>query len=203
MRTLHIPQLPAREILLGSIETQQVKSSGSDKTTLQPHGVPPMLIWIAMSSHQVVATKVRAIFPTNAGCAVFLGNDDKVFVIYVDPAVGSAIAMTMKKVSRERPQTHDLIGRIFQGLVAKVDRIVVNDFNDGVFYGRLIIHMDNEIGEKKIVEIDARPSDCLAIALQESCPIYVAQHLWNRMEDMTEILYKMEDQDLGFTKDED
>jgi bifunctional DNase/RNase len=111
--------------------------------------------------------------------------------------------MTMKKVSRERPQTHDLISRIFQGLGAKVDRIVVNDFHDGVFYGRLIIHMDNEIGEKKIVEIDARPSDCLAIALQESCSIYVAQHVWDGMDDMSEILYKMEDQDLGFTKDED
>ncbi len=173
------------------------------KTALPPYRVPPMVRQPSMSAHQVVATKVRAIFPTNAGCAVFLGNADKVFVIYVDPAVGSAIAMTLKKVSRERPQTHDLIGRIFQGLGAKVERVVVNDFHDGVFYGRLIIHMENELGEKKIVEIDARPSDCLAIALQESSPIYVAQHVWEGMEDMTEILYKMEHQDLGFSKDEE
>ena len=62
-------------------------------------GAPPMICMSSMSSHQVVATKVRAIFPTNAGCAVFLGNDDKVFVIYVDPAVGSAIAMTMTRPS--------------------------------------------------------------------------------------------------------
>ncbi len=151
-----------------------------------------------MSATQVVAAKVRAIFPTNAGCAVFLGNDDKVFVIYVDPAVGSAIAMTMKRMSRERPQTHDLISRIFQGLGARVERIVVNNFHDGVFYGRLIISMENELGARKIVEIDARPSDCLAIALHEDSPIYVAQHVWEEMEDMSEILCKMEDQDVGF-----
>lgn len=156
-----------------------------------------------MSDNRVVEANLRAIFPTNAGCAVFLGNDDKVFVIYVDPAVGSAIAMTMKKMSRERPQTHDLIGRIFQGLGAEVQRVVVNDFHDGVFYGRLIIHMENELGSKKIVEIDARPSDCLAIALQEKSPIYVAQHVWEEMEDMSEILCKMEDQDFGFTTDDD
>lgn len=168
-------------------------------------GLPPMILGRQhlMSENRVVETKLRAIFPTNAGCAVFLGNDDKVFVIYVDPAVGSAIAMTMKKVARERPQTHDLISRIFQGLGAKVERVVVNDFNDGVFYGRLIIVMANELGERKIVEIDARPSDCLAIALQEDCPIYVAQSVWDEMEDMSEILCKMEDQDFGFTTDDD
>ena len=156
-----------------------------------------------MSANRVVEAKVRAIFPTNAGCAVFLGNDDKVFVIYVDPAVGSAIAMTMKHVSRERPQTHDLISRIFQGLGARVERVVVNDFQDGVFYGRLIIGMENELGELKIVEIDARPSDCLAVALHEECPIYVAHHVWDEMEDMSEILCKMEDQDLGFSTEDD
>ncbi|MGY8687231.1 MAG: bifunctional nuclease domain-containing protein, partial [Verrucomicrobiales bacterium] len=77
-----------------------------------------------MSTNQVVESKVLAIFPTNAGCAVFLGNDEKVFVIYVDPAVGSAIGMTMQDISRERPQTHDLISRIFQGLGAHVERVV-------------------------------------------------------------------------------
>ena len=55
----------------------------------------------------------------------------------------------------------------------------------------------------KIVEIDARPSDCLAIALHEKSPIYVAQHVWDDMEDMSEILCKMEDQDLGFSSNDD
>ena len=155
-----------------------------------------------MSAQQVVSTKIRAIFPTNAGCALFLGNEHKVFVIYVDPAVGSAIALTMKAVARERPQTHDLISRIFQGLDAKVDRVIVNDFQNGIFYGRLIIHMENELG-KKIIEIDARPSDCLAIALQDKSPIFVAKHVWDEMEDMSEVLYKMEDQDLGFTTEDE
>ncbi len=162
-----------------------------------------MVLFRFMSEKRVVETQVRAIFPTNAGCAVFLGNDDKVFVIYVDPAVGSAIAMSLKKMSRERPQTHDLIASILQGMGARVERVVVNDFHDGVFYGRLIIFVENEISQRKIVEIDARPSDCLAVALQQQCPIYVAQHVWEEMEDMSEILCKMEDQSLGLGNEDD
>lgn len=156
-----------------------------------------------MSDNRVVQVQVRAIFPTNAGCAVFLGTAEKVFIIYVDPAVGSAIAMTLQKLERERPQTHELIGRILKGMGATVDRVVVNDFDDGVFYARLILVVANEICERKIVEIDARPSDSLALALQQGSPIYVAQKVWESMEDMSEILCKMEDQSLGMENDED
>jgi hypothetical protein len=146
-----------------------------------------------MSEKPVVDVQVRAIFPTSAGCAVFLGNDEKVFIIYVDSSVGQAIGLSLRKLSRERPQTHDLIGRIFSGLGAKVDRIVINDFNDGVYFARLILSMANELGDRKIVEIDARPSDCLAIALQQKAPVYIAQHVWDEADDMTEILVRMED----------
>lgn len=156
-----------------------------------------------MSDNRVVAVQVRAIFPTNSGCAVFIGSEEKVFVIYVDPAVGSAIAMSLKKVSRERPQTHDLIRRILQGLGATVERVVINDFSEGVFYGRLIIGMENELAQRKIVEIDARPSDCLALALQHESPVFIAEHVWNQMEDMSEILCKMKDQHLEFDEDEE
>lgn len=153
-----------------------------------------------MSDTQVVKVQVRAIFPTNSGVAVFLGNEEKVFVIYVDPAVGSAIALSMRKVARERPQTHELIGIILQGLGARVDRVFVNDFHEGVYFGRLILVMTNEVEDKqKIVEIDCRPSDCIALALQQESPIYVSQAVWEETEDMSDILAKMEDQqmDLG------
>lgn len=156
-----------------------------------------------MSDKPVVEVSVRAIFPTNAGSAVFLGNDDKVFVIYVDPAVGMAIGMGLRKMSRERPQTHDLIGRIFTGLGAAVDRIVINDFDDGVYYARLLISMDNELGSRKIVEIDARPSDCLAIALQQDAPIYIAVPVWENADDMSDILMKMENKGLEFGEDDE
>src|SRR5882757_5311509 len=60
----------------------------------------------------IVEVSIKGLMPTANGCAVFLGNDDKTFVIYVDPSVGSAISMTINGVKKERPLTHDLIGHL-------------------------------------------------------------------------------------------
>ena len=59
----------------------------------------------------VVEVSIKGLMPTANGCAVFLGNDEKVFVIYVDPSVGSAISMTISGVKKERPLTHESLGR--------------------------------------------------------------------------------------------
>jgi uncharacterized protein len=58
-------------------------------------------------SKPVVEVQVRAVVPTTGGCAVFVGNDEKVFVIYVDQTVGQAITMFMRGAQKERPITHD------------------------------------------------------------------------------------------------
>ena len=116
------------------------------------------------------------------------------FVIYVDQTVGAAITMFQKKLPKERPQTHDLIASILLALDAKVERVIINDFHDRIYLARLIITAENEITEKKkILEIDARPSDCLAIAIQQEAPIYVSRHIWEIVEDMSEVLRKMEE----------
>ena len=140
----------------------------------------------------VIEVQVRAVLPTSGGCAVFLGNDDKVFVIYVDTMVGAAISMFMRGTPKERPQTHDLIGSMLMALGAKVDRVIVNDFKEKVYYARLIVSIENEISEKKIAEIDARPSDSIAMAIQQDAPIFIAEHVWDAVEDMSDVLKKME-----------
>jgi hypothetical protein len=48
----------------------------------------------------VIEVQVRAVLPTSGGCAVFIGNNDKVFIIYVDQTVGSAITMFMREISK-------------------------------------------------------------------------------------------------------
>jgi bifunctional DNase/RNase len=135
----------------------------------------------------IVAAAVKGVMPTANGCAVFLGNDDKTFVIYVDHFVGNAIQMTLNGVKKERPLTHDLIGSMFLGLGARLDHIVVNDAREGTFYARIFLRMENELG-KKIVEIDARPSDSIVLALQQKRPIFVSRAVFDSVEDMTEIL---------------
>jgi uncharacterized protein len=140
--------------------------------------------------NDVVEVTVRGVMPTANGCAVFLGNDAKTFVIYVDHSVGNAIQMTLDGVKKERPLTHDLIGHVLLGLGARVEHVVVNAVNEGTFYARILLRMENELG-RKIVELDARPSDSTVLALQHKRPIYVAQSVFDTVEDMSEILERV------------
>ena len=139
--------------------------------------------------------------PTANGCAVFLGNDEKIFVIYVDHSVGNAIQMTLNGVKKERPLTHDLIGSILLGLGAELDHVVINDAREGTFFARILLRMQNELG-RKIVEIDARPSDSIVLALQQKRPLYVARAVMDAVEDMTEILERVRQQQAEEENDE-
>ena len=138
----------------------------------------------------LVEVKVRGVMPTSNGCAIFLGGDEKTFVIYVDPAIGNAIHMTINQVKKERPLTHDLIGLILTGLEASVERVVVNDVDEGTFFARIFLKMDNELGTK-MIELDARPSDSMVLALQMKKPIFTTRKVLDSVEDMTEILDKI------------
>ena len=131
---------------------------------------------------------VKGVMPTSNGCAIFLGNNDKTFVIYVDPAIGNAINMTINQVKKERPLTHDLIGVL--GLEASIERILINDVDEGTFFARIILRMENELG-KKIIELDARPSDSIVLALQMKKPIFVTNKVLENVEDMSEILERI------------
>ena len=140
--------------------------------------------------NDVVEVSVKGVMPTANGCAVFLGDDDKNFVIYVDHSVGNAISMTMQGVKKDRPLTHDLIGNIFLGLGVALERVIINDVDNGTFFARIILTMDNELG-RKIIEVDARPSDSLVLALQQKKPVFVARAVYDAVEDMTEILERV------------
>ena len=148
-------------------------------------------------SKQVVPVQIRAILPYNNGRAVFVGNEQKVFVIYVDESVGAAIGMFMNKTPKERPLTHDLIAHLLAALGAKVDRVIINDLKSETYFARLIISAENELFEKKIVELDARPSDCIALAIQQRAPIYVSRDVWDEVEDRSDVLRSLEQNEPG------
>lgn len=139
-----------------------------------------------------IPVQIRALIPTNAGTAVFLGNDEKVFTIYIDQAIGTAIGLYLNSVEKERPLTHDLLASVLTSLGAKVERVVINDFRNGIYYGRLIITAENELQQRKIIEIDARSSDCMAMAALQKSPIYVSGVVWDEVEDMQPLLEKLQ-----------
>jgi uncharacterized protein len=152
--------------------------------------------------NDVVEVTVKGVMPTANGCAVFLGNEDKTFVIYVDHSVGNAIQMTLNGIKKERPLTHDLMANIFLGLGVRLDHVVVNDVQEGTFFARILLRMENELG-KKIVEIDARPSDSTVLALQQKRPIFVTAKVFDSVEDMSEILDRVLKQQSEEALDED
>jgi hypothetical protein len=164
-----------------------------------PHAPPPRLLSRAAAytvpsmQKDVVEVSVKGVMPTANGCAVFLGNDDKTFVIYVDHSVGNAIQMTISGVKKDRPLTHDLIGHLLLGLGAKLDYVLINDVNEGTFFARILVRMENELG-KKIIEIDARPSDSTVLALQHKRPIFTARKVFDSVDDMSEILERVQQQ---------
>jgi hypothetical protein len=149
--------------------------------------------------NEVLPVTIKGLIPTSTGVAVFLGTEDKTFVIYIDPAVGQSLSIAINNVKRNRPLTHDLITHILMGLEAKLDRIVINDVDSDKFFARLILNMENELG-KKILEIDARPSDSLVLAVQNKRPIYVSRKVFDSVEDMTTVFEDIKNQK---TDDED
>ena len=137
--------------------------------------------------NDVVPVQIRGILPANSGCALFVGNDDKVFVINVEPNMGAIIDMFLRETPKERPLTHDLIQRIFQGFSINVERVVITELRQSTYFARLILQQHNELA-RKIVELDARPSDCLALAAAQKKPIFVAASLFEQVEDMSKVL---------------
>lgn len=145
---------------------------------------------------EVVPVTIKGLIPTSTGVAVFLGTEDKTFVIYIDPAVGQSLSLAINEVKRSRPLTHDLISHILMGLEAKLERVIINDVDSDKFFARLILNMENELG-KKIIEIDARPSDSLVLAVQNKTPIYASRRVLDSVEDMTSVFEDIKNRKQG------
>ncbi|MCR4293531.1 MAG: bifunctional nuclease family protein [Candidatus Kuenenia sp.] len=80
-----------------------------------------------------------------------------------------AIDRAVKGITTPRPLTHDLITRIIESLNADVERVIISDLRNNTFYAKIVLRQDGNI-----IEIDSRPSDAVALAMQKNTPIFVA-----------------------------
>jgi len=92
----------------------------------------------------------------------------RVLHIWIGPVEAQSIAIVMADQELPRPNTHDLGVRLLRGLQGEIDRVVVNDMRRGVYFAVITLRNGNSL-----VEIDARPSDAIAIALRVGAPIFV------------------------------
>ncbi len=93
---------------------------------------------------------------------------DAVLPIWVGIYEANAIALEIEKVTTPRPMTHDLIKNVLTGLDAQVKKVVVTELRDDTFFA--VIWLERE---GRIISVDSRPSDALAVALRLDCPIFV------------------------------
>lgn len=92
--------------------------------------------------------------------------------IWIGPWEASAIAMKLQGMTAERPLTHDLFADALVQLGVKIDRIVISELADETYHARLYLERDG-----KVVELDARPSDCVALAVRADVRILVADEV--------------------------
>ncbi len=98
-----------------------------------------------------------------------------------------AIDRFVKEIRPQRPLTHDLIGSVLRGFEMKVEKVVINDLRENTFFARLFISGEIDSG-RRVVEIDGRPSDCIAIAQQQGAGIYMARQVLDEVKDVSAML---------------
>lgn len=122
---------------------------------------------------------------SNSPIVVLKDDDEKLFLpIWVGIFEANAIALQLENITTPRPMTHDLLREMIQQLDARVTRIVINDLKDATFYAQIRL-LIRRAGTDQMLEIDARPSDAIALALRTEAPIYVAQSVLDQAQTIT------------------
>jgi bifunctional DNase/RNase len=108
---------------------------------------------------------------SNSPIVVLKDEEEKFFLpIWVGIFEANAIALQLENVATPRPMTHDLLKNMIGELEGRVMRIVINDLRDSTFFAQIRV-----LTGGKTLEVDARPSDAIALALRTEAPIFVAQ----------------------------
>ena len=94
-------------------------------------------------------------------------DSSKFLPIWIGPSEADSIALKLQDVAVPRPLSHDLMQALVESLGASVASIVVSDLNEDTFYAKIILDLNGTI-----LEVDARPSDAIALAVRTSAPIF-------------------------------
>lgn len=128
---------------------------------------------------ELVQLSFDKIMQTRMYTVIVLGVRDRRFAIYTEPNIGRILQMHLTNTAKPRPQTHDLMNSIFKGLDVRVRQVVINDVRDTIYFARLFLEQTID-GIEHILEIDARPSDCIALALMNNAPVYCTHEVLDK-----------------------
>lgn len=118
---------------------------------------------------------------SNSPIVVLKDDDERFFLpIWVGIFEANAIALQLENITTPRPMTHDLLRNMISELNAEVTRVVINDLRDSTFFAQIRLLVGG-----KTLEVDARPSDAIALALRTEAPIFVAQSVLDQAQTIT------------------
>ncbi len=125
-----------------------------------------------MDKVQVVILGLATHSSSNNAYALYLKELEgrRKFPIIIGAFEAQSIALELEGVQPPRPMTHDLIRTLIESINATLSEVYINDLKDGTFYAKLLF-------EEPDIEIDARPSDAIAVAIRCNAPIYVRQEI--------------------------
>ena len=130
---------------------------------------------------------LKRVVTTPSGAGLFLGNDKKTFVIYVDLLMGEQINLAMRKQAQPRPLTFDFFRYILQSFEISVETIVIYKAENGVFYSRVV--MAQHDGLQRVAEMDIRTSDAILLSLATNKPLLISDSVFEKVPDATDILH--------------
>lgn len=125
----------------------------------------------------MIHVKVAGLSLSNMGFVVLLrgDHDPRTLPIFIGGAEAQSIAVRMDNVEIPRPITHDLFKNVLDCVECRLKRVVVNDLVDGTFFAVLVLEHD-----AVEAEVDARPSDAVALAIRMAAPIYVVRKVMDQ-----------------------
>jgi bifunctional DNase/RNase len=135
---------------------------------------------VALEQKELLEVKVHQLLkdPTSKQPVVFLVDslEERALLIWISFFEADAIHSEMQGIKHRRPLTHDLLERIIQKVNGKIHRIVITHIEEGIFYATIVLEKGDTF-----LEIDARPSDSIVMALKFKAPIFVSKDLFKEM----------------------
>ena len=168
MMKLTIPGMPGRIFFSSLVALLVVSNAAADETTEKKPFQPPNTV-------EMIVLNIGEIAPGSAVVILKERKGDRKIPIFIGQREAEAIQMRILKVQPQRPMTHNLLENILARLNVIIEKIVVDDLKSGIFLGRLYLRSGD-----KVMEMDARPSDSIALAVGAGAPIYVSETVVKR-----------------------
>jgi bifunctional DNase/RNase len=103
-------------------------------------------------------------------------QEERALLIWIGPCEANAMNAVLEGIKPPRPQTHDLLQKVIQTMKARIQKVVITHSQNGIYFANLVLER-----EGKAVEIDARPSDSMVLALKDRAPVFVAKKMFQEM----------------------